>query len=232
MTFPKYGKIETLYVRDEETFKVMEGFYRRPEFAHIRTWHLTEKIDGTNVRVHWRPNAEGGIGGGGGHSAVSFGGRTDNAQMPLFLLDHLVETFTSAGFEYAFPEGDAQVTLYGEGYGGKIQKGGNYRKDASFRLFDVLVHGCGNHRAIWLKPEDVLDVANKFGIATAPVVGFLETAEAVKLVRNGFYSKVTVLDGGVRDWMAEGVVARAPCGLLNRLGGRVMWKLKTKDFGG
>ncbi|KKL53664.1 hypothetical protein LCGC14_2273140, partial [marine sediment metagenome] len=48
------------------------------------------------------------------------------------------------------------ITLYGEGYGARIQKGGgDYRKggDVSFRLFDVLIG------ETWLRRVDVEDVA-------------------------------------------------------------------------
>ncbi len=213
------------------------GQFRRPEFGLISRWHLTEKVDGTNVRVHWNPKDERHGDWGFGEprprnpaGKVTFGGRTDNTQMPLFLLDHLVETFTPDKFTAAF-EGDVQVTLYGEGYWGKIQKGGNYRKDASFRLFDVLVHGCEHHRAIWLQPGDVVDVAGKLGINTVPVLGArIDTAQAVGVVKAGLVSPTAQCDGGNMEYMQEGIVARAPMGLLNRLGGRVMWKLKAKDF--
>lgn len=50
----KYNKIETIYVRDEKTKKVYPQ-YRNPdvEFLKDLTWQFTEKVDGTNIRVHW-----------------------------------------------------------------------------------------------------------------------------------------------------------------------------------
>ncbi len=72
----EYHKIETLFVRDMEgTKKLIEGEYRHPlvEYLKDNIWIFTEKVDGTNVRVHWD-----------GHTVV-FGGRTDNAQMPTVL---------------------------------------------------------------------------------------------------------------------------------------------------
>lgn len=227
MTFPKYSKIETLFARDEKTFKVVEGNFRRPEFAIIDRWDVTEKIDGTNVRIHLPMNSDV----PDGDPVVHFGGRTDSAQMPTFLLDYLQRTFKVSKMLAAFPDlMDAHVTLFGEGYGAKIQKGGNYRKDAAFRLFDVLIHGCPQHRDVWLKQEDVLDVANKLGIGNAPSLCCTSVEEIVNLVQCGYTSLVAMYDGGTPEHLAEGVVARSPHGLLDRMGCRIMWKLKTRDF--
>ena len=46
----KYPKIQTLYDRDEK-FKVDPTQIRCPEFSLITRWLITEKIDGTNVRI-------------------------------------------------------------------------------------------------------------------------------------------------------------------------------------
>ena len=56
--------------------KLIEGKFRNPvvEFLKDNQWNFTEKIDGTNIRVHWD-----------GHK-VMFGGRTDNAQIPTSLV--------------------------------------------------------------------------------------------------------------------------------------------------
>lgn len=109
----EYTKIQTVFLRDPETkFKtLLEGQYALPEFAYLadNAWIFTEKVDGTNIRVM--------IG-----QSVTFGGKTDDAQIPARLLTRLEERFlpqSDALFE-AFPEGGC---LYGEGYGAKIQKG-------------------------------------------------------------------------------------------------------------
>ena len=65
----EYNKIETLWKRDMEgTKKLLEGEFRNPavEFLKDNIWQFTEKIDGTNIRVHWD-----------GHR-VEFGGRTES----------------------------------------------------------------------------------------------------------------------------------------------------------
>lgn len=110
-----YPKIETLYDRDPVTFKVIPGKLRFPEFALITHWHVTEKIDGTNVRVWLKPDG-----------SVVYGGRSDNAQMHAGLLMHLVNTLPAAKVAAAFDPG-TEAILFGEGYGAGIQKGGAYR---------------------------------------------------------------------------------------------------------
>lgn len=215
----EYPKIETLYNRDERTHKVIVGDYRHEAFRNIRYWHVTEKVDGTNVRVSLMPQGE-----------IFYGGRTDAAQMPVFLLDYLRKTLTADVLETAFPRPrESEVILFGEGYGEKIQKGGgNYRKGVAMRLFDVI------YGPWWLEPDDVDDVAAKCGILPCPSLGtlevFPESAEMLASVfRNGGQSIVATEDGGA-GLQAEGIVARTIPGLLTRRGHRLMWKLKFKDF--
>ena len=80
----KYHKIQSVYKRDPtnkmKTFLV--GQYSRPEFGYLEqnTWVFTEKVDGTNVRIHWDGQE------------VRFGGRTDNAQMPVLLMSVMLDT--------------------------------------------------------------------------------------------------------------------------------------------
>lgn len=218
----KYPKIDTLFERGDD-HKVDPTRLRLPEFAAVRFWMIEEKIDGTNVRISW-DGAE-----------VRFGGRTDNAQMPAPLFEHLLRAFQPYILAFAFPHItdpfiDSSVTLFGEGYGPTIQKGGGkYRLySPSFRLFDVL------YGRLWLTRRAVADVAVKLGVRKAPVVecenmvwnGFEFITEQVK---EGFDSLVAKEDGGT-GCKVEGVVARSEPLLLDRMGRRVMWKLKTKDF--
>jgi len=48
----KYPKINTIWKRDESNkFKIIEGDFSKQEFANIKNWQITEKIDGTNIRL-------------------------------------------------------------------------------------------------------------------------------------------------------------------------------------
>lgn len=215
--FPEYPKIETLYDRDPANMKrVVPGLLRRAEFGLIDRWLVTEKIDGTNVRIQLQDGQ------------VRFGGRTGNAQMPVFLLDHLTETFSAAKVAGAFDQGTSAV-LFGEGYGARIQKGGGlYRSGVSFRLFDVAV--LTERWTWWLAWDDVRDVASKLGIATVPVLAEgVTTEEAIAMVK--LPSETAIGDGG-EGTIHEGIVARSEPLLLTRDGKRLLWKLKGRDLDG
>ena len=79
----EYEKIETLYVRDDNTKKLLEGSFRNETVELLKNiqWEFTEKIDGTNIRIYWD-----------GHK-VQYFGRTDKAQIPSMLMNRLVELF-------------------------------------------------------------------------------------------------------------------------------------------
>lgn len=208
----EYPKIETAWNRDEKSKRVIPGAWRLPEFANVRRWLATEKIDGTNIRIGLAPNG-----------ALAIGGRTDAAQVPTPLLSHLMATFSPAALRAKF--GDTDFVIFGEGYGPKIQNGGDYSTTPQFRIFDVLVG------AWWLRPDDVADVAAAFGVKVAPVLGEIfdvpHTAEALAQILDGSHVAIEEAGGYKR---AEGIVARAEPLLLTRRGERVMWKLKFRDW--
>ncbi|NLF02623.1 MAG: hypothetical protein GX601_16775 [Anaerolineales bacterium] len=215
----KYPKIETLWDRDPKTFKVLPWHYRLPEFKLVSNWLVTEKIDGTNVRIML--HADG---------SVEYGGRTDNAQMPATLLARLNEMFTTDRMRAAFEQNEdgawPEVTVFGEGYGPKIQNGGSYRADANVRIFDVVVGQW------WLNWDDVEDVANKLGVLTVPVVTSIDWLPICAGDLEGIlsFSHVALYEAANDHLQPEGIVCRTDPLLFTRRGDRVMWKLKYKDF--
>lgn len=213
----EYHKIETLFERDAK-FIVDPSKLKKPVLGTISVWDVTEKIDGTNIRVLL--SADG---------SVKFGGRTDAAQMHAGLLQKLIETFTPEKMRTVFWIDGQPVSaiLYGEGYGAGIQKGGDYRPDTNFRLFDVLVN-----EKWWLDWPAVCDVAAKLGIKTVPYLGRWTLQEIVDRVRLGIPSQVTVEESAtINTFISEGIVARPVEPLFDRKGARIILKLKTKDFG-
>ena len=207
----EYPKIQTVFKRDPATkFRtLLLGDYSLPEFGYLamNKWRFTEKVDGTNIRIMVKDGN------------VTFGGKTDNAQIPAFLVDRLNQIFLADGkrrlLNEIFPNGGC---LYGEGYGAKIQKGGeNYRADQDFVLFDVKVGDW------WLEHHNVLDIAGKLGVDSVPTIGEGTLAVMIGLVREGFKSQWG-------NFLAEGIVARPAIELRSRNGGRIITKLKHKDF--
>ena len=208
----EYHKIKTVFSRDPATKMrtLLMGNYALPEFEFLagNEWTFTEKVDGTNIRIMWD-----------GESVV-LGGKTDNAQIPAFLVKRLQDLFMTAParlkLKEKFPDG---ACLYGEGYGAKIQKGGgNYKADGvDFVLFDVRVGEW------WLERKNVEDVANFLGIDVVPSWGRGTLPEMIKFVQKGFRSNWGNFD-------AEGIVARPVVELKTRSGHRIITKIKHKDF--
>ena len=172
MDGPKYSKIETLFNRGE-TFAVDTAELRRPEFAMVDKWLVTEKLDGTNVRVRW----ETGLNGMGGQ--VIFGGRTDKAQLQTELLEYLQRTFTVSKLRGVL--GDGPYTLFGEGIGGRIQKAGPHYGELAFVLFDVRLDD-----GLLLELNNVYSIAEGLGVTAVPTIdSCMATAKIVQLVRDG-----------------------------------------------
>ncbi|HZS45578.1 MAG TPA: RNA ligase family protein [Blastocatellia bacterium] len=204
----EYTKIQTIFKRDEKN-RIVEGCYTLPEFEYLKdnVWVFTEKVDGTNTRVMWQS----------ADRSLKFGGKTDQASIPVSLLYRLQELFTESRLVEVFPETDG--CLYGEGYGKKIQSAGvNYIPDGvDFVLFDVKIGEW------WLQREDIVDVANKLGIRVVPIVGEGTLSDAVKMVKQGFNSVWG-------NFIAEGIVARPKVELKTRKSERIITKIKYRDF--
>jgi len=202
----EYHKINTIFKRDGRG-NILEDIFSIPEIEYLKnnSWIFTEKIDGTNIRIIWT------------EEKVTIGGKTDNAQIPSFLISRLQDLFPLEKFSESFQ--DSSVCLYGEGYGSKIQKGGgNYIPDGvDFILFDVWIDGW------WLKRQDVEQIADKFGIKIVPIVGIGTLSEAIDITRKGFNSVFG-------NFLAEGLVIKPRVDLFTRNGNRVVTKIKHKDF--
>lgn len=206
----KYHKIPTVFKRDPNTnFRTLiEGEYATPELEYLRfnDWLFTEKVDGTNIRAMWHQE-----------TGVTFGGKSDNSQIPAHLVNRLNKIFSGKANVFARTF-DGPVCLYGEGYGAKIQKGGgNYSDTQEFVLFDVKIGDW------WLEWEDVVDVADKLELHTVPVYGIGPLPKMIDVVKAGITS-------AWGDFQAEGLVARPRVALMTRHGNRIVTKLKTKDF--
>lgn len=186
--------------------------WTQPEFGYLQhvPWRFTEKVDGTNVRVVWD-----------GHRPI-FMGRTSRAQMPTRLSTVLQTTFTEELLEQVF--GATPAILFGEGYGAGIQRGGTYRPDVSFILFDVRI---GN---MWLEYNNVADIAKELGIDVVPVFSTDTLNHEIReMTQYAYPSHVSIVDPAPK---MEGLVGTPIVPLLDRRGGRIIVKLKTEDLYG
>lgn len=210
MKMREYEKIPNVFER--ETFgknRLIEGLWSTPELEYLNdlTWLWTEKVDGTNIRVCWD-----------GHR-VSWLGRTDRAEIPVPLHECLQTLFGGEDKEELFEQvfGEKEAILFGEGYGGKIQKNGGLYGETNFILFDVLVGD------MYLKQTDMRDVANKLGINAVPLIGVGSLEDAIGFIRTHPKSEL-------RDFEMEGVVCRPAVELRDRQGKRIIVKVKCRDF--
>jgi len=205
----QYDKIQTVFKRDMSNNgkTLLMNKFSLPEFEVLQNmpWVFTEKVDGTNIRIMIEDGR------------VTFGGKTDNDQIPAPLVARLREVFDPRSDQLAemFPSGGC---LYGEGYGPKIQKGGgNYGASQDFVLFDLKVGDW------WLERHNVEDIASKLGIQVVPIIGEGTIEDLVEVTRKG----ITSTWG---DFAAEGIVARPKVELRNRNNSRIITKLKSRDF--
>lgn len=216
----KYHKINSLYMRNEKG-KIIEGCFVNETFEELYNsnyrFEYTEKVDGTNIRVIITKAKE--------DSAfyVEFKGRTDDAIIPDLLQAKLESIFNDVNWSKAFDwERCSEVILYGEGFGHGIQKcGDSYNpKDVDFILFDVMIDG------IFMKSEFVTNTAKSLNIKRVTVLGYGSLREIEFFVRFKHYSLVS------KDplLLMEGVVCRPIGDLKDRLGNRIIIKIKHKDY--
>jgi ATP-dependent RNA circularization protein (DNA/RNA ligase family) len=213
----KYPKINSLYKREgwyfsedikknpsyqkgRQTF--IMGDYAQYEFRLVKEWCVEEKIDGTNIRVIYE------------NGTLKFRGKKDDSQIPGFLLDYLQEKFKIENFP------GTSITLFGEGYGPKIQKVGSlYADEVGFVLFDVYCDG------MWLNRSNVKEIADELNVPIAPYIGSMSESEILDFVKSkplSVFSKYPLT--------IEGVVCKTTPLLLSLDGTPLMFKLKCKEF--
>lgn len=210
----EYTKINTVFKRNMghqgKTKPLIYGAWSEPEFEYLKSteWIGTEKIDGTNIRIMWQD----------GH--ISFGGKTDNAQIPSQLYSYLSGNFTTDIMDSNFSGRD--ICLYGEGFGNKIQPHGrDYIPDSQkFILFDCKVGD------FWLQRDSLEDIAKALNIDIVPVLFRGTLLDAIDVVSNGFTSTVS----HNKKLIAEGLILKPTIEMLKRNGSRIITKIKHCDF--
>lgn len=221
----KYASIESLYVRNKATNRLTAEI-RDMTWLSIHDWVLTEKVDGTNIRILLGMDEE-------GNKTFEVRGRTDKANLPGDLEANIIKQFAAVDAHEYFgirPETPRSVTLYGEGYGAGIQKnGGLYREDKGFILFDVRY---GNEEKGYY--EDFLElplIALTLGVNVVPVVGMIPSvydAPYTVTEMDQYFPTGSLVARETRQ--SEGVVARPIRELRDKFGNRIMWKLTYRDL--
>ena len=212
----EYVKIQTVNKRAEDgSKKLIEDTYRDETIEYLKDlpfiWQ--EKIDGTNISIVWD-----------GHT-VEFHGRTANANIPSSIVNHLAKLFKTPEAEELFEQkfGESKFILYGEGFGTKIQGGGSggqyLEQGVDFALFDVysIDSDC------WLKRDSVHDIAMAFGLREPDYLFEGTIKNAIEFVK-------TKPKSNIGNANMEGVVGRPLLELRDRMGKRIIVKVKVRDY--
>lgn len=220
----KYHKIRNLFRRDPQTRQIEPYEYGSEAIAYLSgaSWVCQEKIDGTNTRIIWDGER------------VSFGTKNtlDLSNMQGKLRQHLETTYGAPEFEHLLEQefGSTPVTIYGEGYGHKIQTGAGYFPDApegqnGFLAFDVRIGGR------YQDPDDTAGVAHKLGI---PLVDHhlpqTTIPDTVQTMARALMGEDPPLTHPQTDKEIEGFILRPPVMLYDRFGSRVMTKVLMSDI--
>lgn len=210
----KYHKINGPYKRDMSVkpSPLIIDDWALKEFELLQNvqWYGYEKIDGTNIRIYYD-----GL-------DVWFKGREENSDIPKHLIKFLTNKYTVELMKKAFPDLDENttVTLYGEGYGHKIQKGKRYLpiNEVSLILFDITI-------GKWtLTKEAVADIAKLIDTPTVKLIMTGTLNEIIESVTKGLRCSFD------ESRFAEGLVCTPVLELFDRAGNRIITKIKHKDF--
>ena len=130
-------------------------------------------------------------------------------------------------FKYCQDTHNAKVvTLFGELFGGNIQKGMCYSLEQDFVAFDLVVDGTHKEKNI------AFGILMNFKIPTTPVIGIYDSLQDALEVNESFTSKLIRdgFDGDDEHKEVEGVVIEPCQPSYTKNGSRVYLKKKTKRF--
>ena len=215
-SFTKYAKFSSPFKKDDKWLNTPEA----AQYLPIGRWIVTEKIDGTNIRIILtKPDEEGNR-------------ETHIASRKLILnpedktskqyMDCLKEVNLHKIKEY-FNDVNSTVVIYGEGYGAGVQKGGIYSKEKNYRVFDIRI-GEAYQDFEYVKKVCIDNQLNVVPVmCELKEIVYEECLDALKIFQETLIKEG---DGG----KPEGFVYKLEPVLLNKYKERLIFKVKHKDF--
>lgn len=200
----------------------------RPEAQQILEFkrvYAMEKIHGTSAHLRWRYSFD-----SSKPSGLTFFSGGSSHELFKGLFD---EPALTAKFLEKFGEAEADVTIFGEAYGGKLQgMSDTYGKFIKFVAFDVQIGHA--ERGCWLSVPQAAGFAGEFGLDFVDYALVPGTVEALDAERDR-PSTQAVRNGIATPQIREGVVLRPPFEVtLNNghhgSGGRLIAKHKRHEF--
>jgi hypothetical protein len=208
--------IQIVCLRMERGLKVgylhIENLYRNQTILDFKECYALEKIHGTSAHVAWK----------NGTLTFYSGGEKHDPFVALFSQESLVAAFEAMGH--------ADVTVFGEAYGGKCQgMSKTYGDKLRFVAFDVQIGEA------WLDVPNAEDVCKKLGIeyvhyvripCDLAAIDLERDAPSIQAARNG----MTRLDDPATWKIREGIVLRPIHECTDHRGNRVIAKHKRAEF--
>lgn len=193
-------------------YRHIENLYRNKEILMFKRCYAMEKIHGTSSHVKYNHVTK--------ELTFFSGGAKYNQFVSLFNQEELLKAFSENCEEHNV----STLTVYGEAYGGNVQKmKKTYGLDLRFIAFEVLVDDK------WMDVPHAEKIAAKLGFdfvyyeeidTTEEAINGAMMSDSVQAVRNGMGT----------GHMREGVVLRPLIEFIHQDGGRVICKHKREEF--
>jgi len=186
------------------------NLYKNQDILMFKRCYAMEKVHGSSAHVSWQADRN--------PQLAFFAGGTKH--------ENFVALFDQEALLAHFPElGHDKVIVYGEAYGGKMQKMGHtYGPDLRFIAFDVKIGEC------FVNVPTAEKIATDLGLEFVPYVEISTDLAEIDAQRDAF-SVVAVRRGMGSDKKREGVVLRPLIEVRANNGERICAKHKRDDFG-
>ena len=184
----------------------INNLYKDKKILEFKHCYATEKVHGTSAHIKYK---EGNI--------SYFSGGVDKLEfIKLFDKEFIKSKFIEVG--------RADITIYGEAYGGKCQgMSHTYGKNLKFIVFEVKIA----HK--WLAVPQAEQIAKTFGLDFVPYKYIETSVDAINQEMEA--DSIVAINNGVGEGKKrEGVVLRPPFEVTLNNGERVIAKHKREDF--
>jgi len=187
------------------SYQHIDNLYKDTRILAFKVVYAMEKIHGTLAHLCWKDGVVGYFSGGVKHANF----------VVLFDEADLVRRFVEVGH--------ADVTVYGEAYGGKCQGMSKmYGPDLKFVAFEVKVGNC------WLAVPDAHQVASGLGLEFVDYSEVPTNMDAIDASRDA--PSVQAMRNGMGVQLREGIVLRPPFEVTLNNGKRLVAKHKSDAF--
>ena len=193
-------------------YRKISNLYRSKNILLFRECFALEKIHGTSTNVSYNVAED----------TVKYysGGCNHESFLKVFDQEKVLNAFREDVADHPYEK----ITIYGEGYGGKMQKmSDTYGKELCFTAFEVKIGDA------WLGVEQAHRWAERLGFEFVPYRRISTDEDAInhEMMRD---SEIAVRRGMGEGKMREGVVLRSVLELMDANGGRIICKHKRPEF--